>query len=279
MSGGRTGSGRIAFLTDYGYADAFAGICRAVMTSRAPGTEVIDLTHGIPPGDVRRGAFVLESAVDHVGPAIFLAVVDPGVGGDRRAVALGAGSSTFVGPDNGLLIEAAEWAGGIDRAVEISRGPFVARTRSHTFHGRDVFAPVAAALAGDEDLGSAGEPLDPDGLVRLDLPDSSVGGERVETHVLVEDGYGNLSLGLRVDEPGILPFGHGEILRIEPEDAAAFEAPFTRTFDSVPAGEPLVFVDSTDRLAIAVNRGSALDEFRLLRDQAVSVSPTGRRSD
>lgn len=279
MSGSDGVIGRVAFLTDYGYEDAFSGICRAVITAGAPGVEVVDLTHGIPPGDVRRGALVLESAVDHVSPAVFLAVVDPGVGGDRRAVALSAGGSLFVGPDNGLLIEAAERAGRVDAAVEITSGPFVAKTRSHTFHGRDIFAPVAAALASGESLASAGDPLDRSGLVRLDHPASSVGDGRVETHVLVEDGFGNLSLGLKVGEPGLLPFRPGEVLCVEPQGGEPFEAPFARTFGSVPAGSPLLFIDSNDRLAIAVNLGSALEELGLLRDQAVSITSTGRRSD
>lgn len=277
MTGKRNGPDRIAFLTDYGHSDAFAGICRAILTREAPGTEVIDLTHGIPAGDVVRGAFVVESAVDHVGPAVFLAVVDPGVGGDRRAVALEAGKSIFVGPDNGLLIGAAERAGRIESAIEVSSGPFVAKTRSHTFHGRDVFAPVAAALARGESLGTAGEPLDPAELVRLDLPTSSVEDGTVSTHVLVEDGFGNLSLGLDTRNSGPLPFGPGEVLLIEPKDGQSFEAPFVKTFGAVPAGSPLVFVDSTDRLAIAVNLGSALEELGLVRGQAVSISATGRR--
>lgn len=275
MSGEGGAIGRVAFLTDYGYSDAFAGICRAIVTSASPGVEVVDLTHGIAAGDVRSGAIALESAVDHVTPAVFLAVVDPGVGGDRRAVALRAGRSIFVGPDNGLLIEAAERAGGVEAAVEISSGPFVARTRSHTFHGRDVFAPVAAALARGEDLASVGDPLDPNDLVRLELPVSSVTDGKVETHVLVEDGFGNLSLGLRVGGPGLLPFGPAEVVRVEPEDADAFEAPFVRTFASVPVGKPLLFVDSTDRLAIAINLGNALEELGLVRDVPLTIKPAG----
>lgn len=270
---------RVCFLTDYGYRDAFAGICRAIVTDGAPGVEVIDLTHGIPAGDVRRGALVLESAVDHTGPAVFLAVVDPGVGGDRRAVAVRAGGSTFTGPDNGLLVEACERLGGIEAAVEVSSGPFVARTRSHTFHGRDVFAPVAAALARGEELEAAGDPIDPAGLVRLELPSSSVVDREVRTHVLIEDGYGNLSLGLEVDEPGLLPFRPGETVTVRPEGGEAFEAPFARTFDAVPAGSPLLFVDSTDRLAIAVNLGSARDQLGLGRDLALVISPAGSASE
>ena len=264
---------RVLFLTDYGYTDAFAGICRAIVTEAAPGVEVVDLTHGIPLGDVRRGAFVLESAVDHTGPALFLAVVDPGVGGDRRAVALRAGEKIFVGPDNGLLLEAAERAGGVAEAVEISSGPFVSATRSHTFHGRDVFAPVAAALARGEALEAAGEPLEPSDLVRLDLPSSSIGESEVETHVLVEDGFGNLSLGVRVGGTARLPFGPGDVVSVRPEGGDSFEAPFVTTFDSAPAGSPLLFVDSTDRLAIAVTGvgGSAFAGADSAHPAALSV--------
>ena len=270
---------RVLFLTDYGYTDAFAGICRAIVTDAAPGVEVVDLTHGVPLGDVRRGAFVLESAVDHTGPALFLAVVDPGVGGDRRAVALRAGEKIFVGPDNGLLLEAAERAGGVAEAVEISSGPFVSATRSHTFHGRDVFAPVAAALARGEALDAAGEPLEPSDLVRLDLPSSSIGESEVETHVLVEDGFGNLSLGVRVGGTARLPFAPGDAVSVRPEGGDPFEAPFVTTFDSAPAGSPLLFVDSTDRLAIAVNLGNAREQLGLERDRCLLISPAGRESE
>jgi S-adenosylmethionine hydrolase len=276
MSG--NGLERVAFLTDYGYEDAFAGICRAVVTAGAPEVEMIDLTHGIALGDVRRGAFVLESAVDHLGAAVILAVVDPGVGGDRRAVALRAGGSLFVGPDNGLLIGAAERIGGVDDAVDISKGPFVSGTRSHTFHGRDIFAPAAAALARGETLASAGDPIDSTDLVRLDLPTSSVGADGIVTHVLVEDGFGNLSLGLKAGGPGALPFRPGEVLRVKPRGGEPFEAPFATTFGSVPAGSPVVFVDSTDRLALAVNLGSALDRLGLERDQELLISSTGQTS-
>lgn len=278
MSVNWSGFERVAFLTDYGYEDAFAGICRAVVTAGAPGVELIDLTHGIAPGDVRRGAFVLESAIDHLGPAVILAVVDPGVGGDRRAVALRAGDALFVGPDNGLLLEAAERIGGVEEAVEISNGPYVSGTRSHTFHGRDIFAPVAAALARGESLASAGGSLDPADLVRLDLPASSVGEDGVVTHVLIEDGFGNLSLGLKAGAPGSVPFSPGEVLRVQPRGGEPFEAPFAKTFGSVPAGSPVVFIDSTDRLALAVNLGSAHDLLGLERDGELVISSTGQTS-
>lgn len=144
----------ITFLSDYGLLDEFVGICHAVIARRCPPARVIDLTHAIPRHDVRAGAVVLAAAVPFLPPGVHLAVVDPGVGAEgahgRRAVALRTadGDRLLVGPDNGLLMPAAARLAGVSEAVDIGASPERLEPVSRTFHGRDIFAPVAAALAG-----------------------------------------------------------------------------------------------------------------------------------
>ena len=163
----------VFFLSDFGTEDEFAGVVHAVIAARAPGTTVIDLTHHVPPFDVRAGSHTLVRAVPHLGPGVVLAVVDPGVGTARRGigleVALPIGASlAFVGPDNGLLVAAAEAAAEAPVAgvVELARPP-VPPDRGSTFDGRDLFAPAAAALCSGVALEQLGEPIDPASLVRL----------------------------------------------------------------------------------------------------------------
>src|SRR5947209_6051996 len=167
----------ITFLSDYGLADDFVGICHGVIASTCPQARVIDLTHGIARHDVRSAAIVLAEAIPYLPVGVHLAVVDPDVGAQRRAVALRTGDRRrFVGPDNGLLTLAAEAAGGIVEVVEIARSPFRLKPVSATFHGRDIFAPVAAALAGGATLAAAGEPADPAELVTITLPAPEIHG-------------------------------------------------------------------------------------------------------
>ena len=252
----------IIFLTDYGYEDEFAGACRVAIARLEPAIRVIDLTHGVPPGDVRRGALALEAAAVPAGPAVYLAVVDPGVGTDRRALALAAGRSFLVGPDNGLLEPAAAALGGIHEAVEISASPFCAGEVAPTFHGRDLFAPVAAHLAAGRPLAAAGEPADPAGITSLDLPRARREGAELHAHVLYTDRFGNLVLDAR---PADLP--EGDELSIA-SGGAAFPAVRGRTFAD-GAGGLVVYDDSSGRLAIAVDRGSAARHIDAGRDDEV----------
>ena len=161
----------ITFLSDYGYEDEFAGVCRAVISQIAPGAPLIDLTHGIARQDIRQGAVALANALPSCPPGVHLAVVDPGVGSERRAVAVAAAEGRFlVGPDNGLLSRALDRLGGALDAVELSRSPFRLEPVSATFHGRDLFAPVAAHLSLGARLEEAGESIDPASLATLELP-------------------------------------------------------------------------------------------------------------
>src|SRR3954468_6519938 len=240
----------ITFLSDYGPGDEYVGVVHGVIASIAPDARVIDLGHGVPPQDVRTGARRLARALPYVPAGVHLAVVDPGVGGARRAVALRAGERWLVGTDKGLLIEAAGGFGGVWCAFDARVSPWRLEPVSATFHGRDTFAPVAAHLAlGEEPV----EEIDPASLVRLERLGASDGG----AIVLEVDGFGNLRLDA---EPG--------------EYSSVAGRPVTpgRTFRDVAPGELVLYADSDGGLALAVNGGSAAallgvragDEVRLV---------------
>ncbi len=257
----------VTFLSDYGYEDEFAGVCRAVIARLAPGVRVVDLTHGVPAGDVRRGALALEAAVAHAGAAVHLAVVDPGVGSERRGVALRVGDGFLVGPDNGVLALASVRVGGVDEAIDVSSTSLRLEPVAPTFHGRDVFAPVAAHLAAGRPLAAVGEAMDPGLLVALDLPEPRRDGNALVTHVLYADRFGNLVLDARTDDLGASP----SPLSIA---VAGREFPAARgaTFAD-GAGGLVVYGDSSGRLGIAADRGSAAELLGAGRDDELRLSP------
>ena len=201
----------VTFLSDYGSGDEFVGVVHAVIARLCPAARVIDLGHGVPPQDVRTGARRLARALPFAPSGVHLAVVDPGVGGPRRAVALRTRREDrlLVGPDNGLLPDAAERFGGVAEAVEISDSPWRLEPVSATFHGRDLFAPVAGRLAGGAPLRDAGTPLDPGSLVRLPALEPRRDGAAVIVHVMEIDGFGNLNTTLLKDESGNVRYFNG----------------------------------------------------------------------
>jgi S-adenosylmethionine hydrolase len=254
----------ITFLSDFGGADEFVGVVHAVIARECPGAQVIDLSHGVPRGVVLTGAVMLARALPFAPPGVHLAVVDPGVGSARRAIALRTASEDrlMVGPDNGLLIPAAGRFGGISEAVEISSSPWRLEPVSATFHGRDVFAPVAAHLAAGEELWQAGAPLDPADLVRLDLPRPRVEDDgALVAHVIDVDWFGNVGLDATHDDLAIEP-GHAVAVDL-PERSVP--ARFVRTFAEVASGDLLLYVDSSGTLSLAVNGGEAASELGGLR--------------
>src|SRR4051794_16667459 len=186
----------ITFLSDYGLADEFVGVVHGVIARICPGAQVIDISHGVPRHGVLPGALTLARALPYVPAGVRLAVVDPEVGARRRAVALRTAEEDrlLVGPDNGLLLPAAEHFGGVAEAVEISSSPWRLEPVSATFHGRDVFAPVAARLAGGEPLAEAGPPMDPDELVGLSRPPARTESGRLSAKVTGADSFGNVML-------------------------------------------------------------------------------------
>ena len=257
----------IVFLTDYGRSDAFVGICHGVMARIAPDARVIDLTHAIPRQDVLRGAVELARAVPYMpADAVYVAVVDPGVGSDRRAVAVRAGASLLVGPDNGVLSLAWDALGGVTEAVEISDPDVVLAPVSRTFHGRDVFTPGAAHLATGRQLGDLGPAMDPSSLERFDLPGPMVAPGAVGARVTATDGFGNVQLNateLDLDAAGV---AGGRVLVVNGRRISR-----AGTFAELPEREPGLIVDSDGHLAIVVNRGNAAVMLGLAAGDAVVV--------
>jgi len=247
----------LTFLSDYGTADEFAGVVHAVIARIAPGAHVVDLTHGIPRQDVAAGALTLARTLPFAAPGVHLAVVDPGVGGRRRAVALrtAAEERLLVGPDNGLLIPAAERFGGVAEAVEISASPWRLEPVSATFHGRDVFAPVAARLALGEPLAAAGEPLAPAELVPLELPRPQVADGTLTATVAAVDVFGNVVLHAGASDLAAAGLAAGA--RVLVRALASHAATVAGTFADVPDGDALVYVDAAELVAVAINGGDA----------------------
>jgi S-adenosyl-L-methionine hydrolase (adenosine-forming) len=261
----------ITFLSDYGLEDNFVGVCHGVMARIAPHARVIDLSHAIQPQDVRQGATVLAQSMPFVPRAVHLAVVDPGVGGERGLVAIEAGGHTLVGPDNGLLGPAAEQLGGIDRAHAIQSPAHRLEPVSRTFHGRDVLAPAAAHVAAGTDLAELGPAVDPAGLVRLAPLVSRVDGDRIHGNVLLVDHFGNVALNVgreQLERVGVAPGDRVEV-RI---GGQTHRLPFGETFSSVPAGRMVLHEDSSRRLAVAVNQGRAAERLRARPGDPVVVA-------
>jgi len=263
----------VTLLTDYGRDNEFVGVCHAMIRGICPEAGIVDLTHGVPRHSVPQGAIVLRNALPYLPAGVVMGVVDPEVGIERRAVALRcADGRLLVGPDNGLLSLGFEASGGVAEAVEVSRSRHRLEPVSATFHGRDVFAPVAAHLAAGEPLAEAGEPLDPDALVRLELPSARLDGRSLVAHALAIDRFGNVSLNARHGDLA----GSGVTLGVQVEVRVAgrgFGARFAGTFADVAPGELLVYEDSYRWLAIALNRGNAGRELGIGVDDEVHLSP------
>jgi S-adenosylmethionine hydrolase len=247
----------ISFVSDYGHGDEWVGVCHGVINRIAPGAAVIDIAHDLPPTNVPHGAFVLENAVPFLPAGVVLAVVDPGVGTQRRAVALRARSGRLlVGPDNGLLWPAARAAGGVEAAVDISESRFCLQPVSTTFHGRDVFAPVAAHLALGAALEDAGTPIEPQTLTQLDAAAPDVSPEKIQAAVRLADRFGNLQLQARTADMQAAGLQVGT--RVEVAGPVESETgTYGHTFADVPAGELVVYQDSSGWIAVALNGASA----------------------
>ncbi|MFE9956785.1 S-adenosyl-l-methionine hydroxide adenosyltransferase family protein [Micromonospora sp. NPDC005299] len=261
--GAPAGGPWISLTTDYGLADGFVAACHGVLARLAPAARVIDVTHLVPPADVRRGAAVLAQAVPYLPVGVHVAVVDPGVGTARRGVALATAGGLLVGPDNGVLLDAAEALGGITGGAELTNPAWLAPTVSRTFHGRDVFAPVAARLALGAPLAEAGPAVDPATLVRLPAPVVRADDAGFTAEVLTVDHFGNVQLAA----PGALLAGLPERVRV-----AGRAAVRGRTFGDAPGGGLVAYVDSAGLVALAVNTGRAVDLLGVRPGEVVTVT-------
>jgi S-adenosyl-L-methionine hydrolase (adenosine-forming) len=247
----------ITFLTDFGLADDFVGTCHGVLKRIAPEAQIIDITHGIRPGHVLQAALMLANTLPYMPAGVHLAVVDPGVGSGRRPLALrDAEGRLYVGPDNGLLLPAADRFGGVADAHELANPAYALDSVSRTFHGRDLFSPAAAHLALGVALGELGPPIDPEELVRLDLPQPEVGHSRIRAIVLGVDRFGNIALNLErahLDAIGVVPGMQVEVVA----RGNRYHAVAARTFGDAMPGGLILYEDSYRAVAIAVARGSA----------------------
>jgi S-adenosylmethionine hydrolase len=264
----------ICFLTDFGLQDDFVGTCHGVIARIAPEARVIDVTHGIPPTAVLQGALVLSSTLPYMPVGVHLAVVDPGVGGSRRPLALeDAEGRLFVGPDNGLLLPAAERAG-IVEARELANPAYALESISRTFHGRDLFAPAAAHLANGVPLAELGPPLDPDALVRLDLPVPAFRDDRIDATMLYVDSFGNIALNLTRDDvvaAGVAPGSRVELVL----SGEGYYAVMARTFADARPGDVILYEDSYGNMSVAINRGNAASMLHASPGQRLVIRTLG----
>jgi S-adenosyl-L-methionine hydrolase (adenosine-forming) len=264
----------LTFLTDYGLEDAFVAVCHAVASSITPDLQITDITHLIPLGDIRRGAAVLAQAVPYFPPAVHVAVVDPGVGTARRAVAVQAGGSLFVGPDNGLLSVAVTAAGGAERAVALTNTLLWRDTTAATFHGRDIFMPVAARLAAGMPLDQAGDPAETASLVTLPPPECLLDGSTAHVEVVTVDRFGNVQLSLPGRDAPRARLVPGTTVALAWDDRE-IRMPFVTTFGDVGPGEPLCYRDSGDWVAIAVAGGDAARQLGLRPGTKLTLAAQG----
>jgi S-adenosylmethionine hydrolase len=261
----------ITFTSDYGLEDHFVGVCHGVMARVAPGARVLDVSHGVGVQDVRQGARVLAEAVPYLPRAVHLAVVDPEVGTARGMVAVEAGGQVLVGPDNGLLVWAAEALGGVGRVVALENPAYRLEPVSRTFHGRDVFAPAAAHVAAGVDPGELGPEVDPARLVRLERPAARVDGERVLASVVAVDHFGNLALDLRPEDLEGAGVAVGDAVEVR-AGGRAHRVVVAETFASVSAGELVLHEETFGSLAMAVNQGRAAGQIGAVVGDPVEVA-------
>lgn len=257
----------IGLLTDFGLSDPYVGQVKAVLTRKAPNCAVVDITHDVAPFNVAQAGFFLAASYEHFPKeAVILAVVDPGVGTDRRIVGLQLDERMLVAPDNGLLSLALKtaWANDI-RAFDLSRAMEAPGKVSHTFHGRDVFAPLAAWLALGGDPAELGEEIAPDDLMTQNWSQPTITTGRAVAHVLHIDRFGNCVLNL---EAGSL----GKLKTLRLTSPAGVSLVYANTYADMSEGTPGLLEGSQGFLEIAVNQSSAARRFGLSMGDAVTLT-------
>jgi S-adenosyl-L-methionine hydrolase (adenosine-forming) len=267
----------ITFLSDFGLDDEFVGVVHGVISKLAPESRVIDLTHSVPPGNVRAGALAMTRAIQYIPDGVVLAVVDPGVGTSRRAIAAATPWGFFVGPDNGLMSPAVAMVGGAYDIVSIENPEARIPSPGETFHGRDIFAPAAALLAcGEATLADLGPKVDPESVMPLllPLPESETG--RVVGEVWWVDRYGNCQTNIGPDVMAEIGASPGDEITVR-VGASTYESSWVAAYGDVADGEILVHVDSSGLMAVAVRGGSAAEDLNLADGVAVTLlAPAAR---
>jgi S-adenosylmethionine hydrolase len=265
----------IGFMTDFDVKDDAIGICKAVMEGVAPGVRVIDITHQVTPFDVAQGArFLAGSAPYFPHDAIFVVVIDPGVGSPRKAIiAKSKIGQYFVLPDNGLLTLLAR-RDGLEGAREITNPAWmIGSNLSSTFHGRDIFSPAGAHLARGDNWIEAGPALDVTALVQLKITDATVDASGLHGQVIGTDGpFGNLVLNVPAATFARLGYSLGETVPVVLA-GHAYSFPFVKTFSDVPLGKPLFYIDSRGRLSLGVNQGNFSTTYKVDAPAQLSIPP------
>lgn len=246
----------ITFLTDFGLEDDFVGTCHGVMARIAPDARVIDITHGIAPQAILQGALVLRSTLRYMPVGVHLAVVDPGVGGRRRPLAVRTSDGrSFVGPDNGLLMLAADELG-VESAHELADERYRLPNVSRTFHARDIFAPAAAHLAAGVSIDELGPAIDVSELVRVDVPAPSVGKSQLSATVVGVDRFGNVATNMRDDHVTGLGVARGDRVEVR-LTSERYYATLAETFADAATGELILYEDSYGLVTLAISNGNA----------------------
>jgi S-adenosylmethionine hydrolase len=270
----------ITFLTDFG-ADSAAAICRGVMLGIARDAQIVDISHSVRKYAIRDGAYLLWCALAWMPIGIHVAVVDPGVGTSRLPIGIRTGrGDVLIGPDNGLLVPAADRLGGIVEVRTLENRALMLTATAATFHGRDIFAPMAAHLATGRPFAEVGPTIDRGSIVSLRFPDPTIAPGALGTSVVYVDSFGNLRLA---GDPADLAAAIG-LLTPGRQLAVSFTAsdgspaireivPWAATFGQVPVGRPLLYEDSFGRLAYADNQGDAARRLGLGVDRPVRIEP------
>jgi S-adenosylmethionine hydrolase len=260
----------VCFISDYGLSGELVGICKGVMMGIAPGVSIIDVTHSVPEFDVVRGAETLRHATGYMPEdAVYLAVIDPDDKPARRELAAETGSGAYlVGPDNGLLLPAAEALGGVTRAALLTNPEYHLHPVSKSFHGRDIFSPVAAHLARGAGLDDLGEEVDAASLSSIDFPGARRAGGSLEAEIIDIDSFGNARLSATPED---LDLRYGSHVEISVRDET-MDATYVQTFGAAENGDLVLLTDSHWRLSLAVNRGNAARALLLSPGDEIRIS-------
>jgi S-adenosylmethionine hydrolase len=261
----------VSFLSDYGRTDEFVGVCHAVMLDIAPHLRVVDITHDLPPFDIRAGALTLVRSVQYLPAGIVLAIVDPGVGTDRRCIAVEVENGVLVGPDNGVLAPAVAMLGGAQTVVALANPEYQLEAPGPTFAGRDVMAPAAAHLANGVAITELGDVVDAASLVPGLLPLPSEEEGDLVGEVLWVDRFGNCQTNLDPDMLSMRGVDPGDAIEVRFGDDGR-RARWVRTFADAKPSEVVVLVDSYGLLAIALDRRSAAQELKLRAGSRITIA-------
>jgi S-adenosylmethionine hydrolase len=270
----------ISFLTDFG-PDSAAAVCRGVMLSIARDAQIVDISHSVRKYAVRDGAFLLSTSLPWMPVGVHVAVVDPGVGTARRPIGLLTGrGDVLIGPDNGLLIAAAEHLGGIREARMLENREWMLERTSSTFHGRDIFAPMAAHLAIGGEFSAVGSIVEQGTLAAIRFPEPRIGEGVLESAIVYVDSFGNLRLAGERDDlaSAVGDLSPGRAFQVEfggsnGQSPIVETVPWARTFGEIPLGRPLLYEDSSGRLAYADNQADVARRLGVGVDRPVTIRP------